>query len=1148
MKRFSEHYRIEQYLRNKSLKDFKSNVSKRDEDILSCFPVGLIIIGKEYVKYENKIEYINKYASKLFSLKENTNFKELMNKFSEFVKLKHNNENKSKKTLKDMILNYASFNCEIENFIPFESTYSKSIVLYIKMNEIDNKKYIVIDKYDKYIEERQYIEFNLIKTINYQYLHTLYHELNNPLNALLAISGEKEKEKNNQFYMSDISIDKKPIIINKKTIKQKKINNMSTYNFKKEKLSQIALSCNKLAINPDILEYKTKKKSYKENNDKDLNDKIPLLVNIIKIFIKNFILYLKTRSDNLLKLRNEFNIQNETSDIMNAVEVSEYERELTRHKSVKLNLEYIFELYFEKFQCLFKYKEIECETNFEKLRHLFVITDEFNFIYYIREIYTYLYYVVPKKEGFAFEYKEDHNNNTIKIIIRKWNEGDTSKITDEQFDNLFKDMKNKEKEKDNKSDMSQIIQTKEMTKEVLYSMSKKLNFSLEIIDYYENNEQNSNNNNNINNHIYLCITIPIQKKDLSEEEDDFKDEDINEMVQKDTSYLEDKLKRQFPACDTNEQKKSRKSSNSMNNDIISKDGKDFSESSIYIQKKEKMLKNNLKKQFLSSNKVSDKSVNEKSKKGTVLHNKSSNTFLNKCLKISDNRKSDKDLINKLIDNNHNNKRKSHNLLHLNYYSKSNIKNNNQKHNHRSYKNVLYKDITQKTENDSQKPKFSGVFTKINNLGLAEELAFNDLSISNIASDLNKSKRDDTTLNSKIITKNNNQEENKNINSLFKFEMSSKAHDSTNIKSSLKDMKNNGKYKTSYIIADAIEGKNKNINININNNNIINIINDNSLPKNNFINNIPFNNNNTENNTGGGRHLNLLNNKNNNNKNKTKNSLVTNTKIVSQKKSNLIKLPEIDKSNQKRFSQNVSPKINPKDCMTFFGEKKDNISKEKKTTLILNENISQNKKLFLEANKEIELTAQKNISTKTDNMANNVIISNSQLEEEDSESSDNSNEYIISEEKDLEEEEQIKCNCLDILIVDDEEFNVMASQKMMKNLGILTDAAYNGEECINLIKEKKNLNCSCNKNYYKIIFLDIVMPVLDGIKTAKKIQEMIDNKEINENTQIIFVSGNIDGKDLKDSLLKINCVKECLQKPVRIDKYQKILEKYYKNNN
>ena len=73
-----------------------------------------------------------------------------------------------------------------------------------------------------------------------------------------------------------------------------------------------------------------------------------------------------------------------------------------------------------------------------------------------------------------------------------------------------------------------------------------------------------------------------------------------------------------------------------------------------------------------------------------------------------------------------------------------------------------------------------------------------------------------------------------------------------------------------------------------------------------------------------------------------------------------------------------------------------------------------------------------------------------------------------------------------------------------------------------------------------------MPVLDGIKTAKKIQEMIDNKEINENIQIIFVSGNIDGDELKKSLLQINCVKECLQKPVKIDKYQKILEKYLKN--
>ena len=121
---------------------------------------------------------------------------------------------------------------------------------------------------------------------------------------------------------------------------------------------------------------------------------------------------------------------------------------------------------------------------------------------------------------------------------------------------------------------------------------------------------------------------------------------------------------------------------------------------------------------------------------------------------------------------------------------------------------------------------------------------------------------------------------------------------------------------------------------------------------------------------------------------------------------------------------------------------------------------------------------------------------------------------------------------------------MASQKMLQKLGFESDAAYNGEECINLINEKLKLNCKCNCSYYKLIFLDIVMPVKDGIKTAKEIQDMIEKKIINNEPKIIFISGNIDGENIRNSLLEIKCVKECLQKPVNITKYQKIIEKYY----
>ena len=1073
--RFSEHNRIDQYLRNRSLQGIKSNSLKKNENILSLFPVGLIIIGKDLIKYEDKIEYINRYACKLFQLKDNPNVKELKEKMNEFIKLKHNSK-RSNKTLKDIIFNYTSFNLELENFVPFESTYSKSVILYIKINEIDNEKFIVIDKYDKYIEERRYIELNLIKTINYQYLHTLYHELNNPLNALLALSGE-----NGKIFSSEISnrrMEIKNSILPKKSTKlAKKIHNSTTMDGKKEKSLQISSSNNKIQINNEFLDYKSRRKSIGENAE--INNTIPLLVNIIKIFIKNFILYLKTRGDNLLMLKNEFDIRNETSDIMNAVEVSEYEKELTRHKSVKINLEYIFSLYLDKFHCLFKYKEIEFETHFEKLRNLYVTTDEFNFIYYIRQIYTYLYYIVPKKEGFIFEYIEE--NESIKIIIKKKN-NDLSTIW--QNESSPKDNRNNSKEK---NDMTQIIQTKEMTKEVLYSMSKKLNFVLEICDIDISEA-------NINNNIYLSITIPVQKKDKSEEDDEFKDEDINEMIQKDTILLDDKLKRQLPINENSEKNKSQQSNNNLTTDLLNK-SKDNSESSLYI-KKDKHLKAYADKALTrhSVNNSNDINKNIGNPKIIISSAKTKGTFLNKCLKINES--------NKNISHHH--RGKSDNFLKI-YTVKPQVRN------HCSDKNVLYNDFSQKNDKDNNSQKLSGVFTRIDKFGFSQELDYNDMSISH-NSDKNQNNKKDKNLN--ILSKENPI---KSFNSLINLDINTRSKDSTNLKST-QDFKNS-RIKSSYLITDALERENNNINININNNNIINIISENCSPKNKSVNNLAYN----------------------TKENKRKFLGLDNQPNL--KQSNY-KLSSVNKNENNKLSQKKTSTFNCKDCMTFFiSEKKENVSKEKKT--LLNENINENETLFLEANKERELYLknidQKNLISNTENN----IIQNSQYEEEEDEFEENEeyNEYNISQEK----ESKNACNCLDILIVDDEEFNVMASKKMLNNLGYESEAAYNGQECIDLIKEKQKLNCSCNKNFYKLIFLDIVMPVLDGINTAKKIQEMIDKKEINENVKIVFISGNIDGNELKESLLKINCVKECLQKPVRIDKYQKILEKYYKDN-
>ena len=645
-----------------------------------------------------------------------------------------------------------------------------------------------------------------------------------------------------------------------------------------------------------------------------------------------------------------------------------------------------------------------------------------------------------------------------------------------------------------------------MTKEVLYSMSKRLNFVLDIIDKdKENYDKNSN--------IYLTITMPIYQKDKAEEDDEFKDEEISEMVQKDAFLLEDKLKRPVQNFWTNDT-----STNHMVYLEKSAEDKKDSDSFLSFPKRDTNQKKHSSNYMKHKNIVSEKNLNcynENTKKATLSNNKSNDNnsnFLNKCLKNSDIKNIEKE-------NKDRGKIRNENLLKLDDVKPTVI--------HRSDKNVFYSHLSKNSANESKSNMLSGVFTKINNFGCSEALNYNDISISNYT-DNNQSN------NQEVIMKNNNQ--NALLNS-SKFKLDSTTQNSTNLKSNIQGAKTSKIPNNSYIISNVInpENKGKNINININNNNIINIINnDNNINQFNLkdlkkqdlvsLMNKKNEENEDENDKGGGEE-----------EKKNIYKSITNNKI------NV--LPEIENMKQKRFSHNVSPQMNhanPKDCMTFYSnEKKDNVSKDKKT--IFNDNIKEDGHLFEEANKERKLCLNK--IKKNNCVLNSELPPSSQFEEEELEEGE---EYEENEDLNkLEGEEEFDCNCSDILIVDDEKFNVMASQRMIKNIGYQTDAAYDGEECINLIKEKQNLNCKCNRNHYKLIFLDIVMPVLDGISTAKKVQEMITNKEIDDDIKIVFVSGNIDGEELKNSLLQIECVKDCLQKPVGIDKYRKILEKYYK---
>ena len=137
----------------------------------------------------------------------------------------------------------------------------------------------------------------------------------------------------------------------------------------------------------------------------------------------------------------------------------------------------------------------------------------------------------------------------------------------------------------------------------------------------------------------------------------------------------------------------------------------------------------------------------------------------------------------------------------------------------------------------------------------------------------------------------------------------------------------------------------------------------------------------------------------------------------------------------------------------------------------------------------------------------------------------------------------KCLCKDVMIVDDEQFNLSCLSNNLKKINILCDSCNDGEECLNLIKKKIEKKCSCQKSNYKLILLDVVMPKINGIDTMKNIQKLVDDKKIN-NLNIIFISASVDKKIIFDLQKNFTVIKDFLSKPVKLSKIKDIVKRYY----
>jgi len=117
----------------------------------------------------------------------------------------------------------------------------------------------------------------------------------------------------------------------------------------------------------------------------------------------------------------------------------------------------------------------------------------------------------------------------------------------------------------------------------------------------------------------------------------------------------------------------------------------------------------------------------------------------------------------------------------------------------------------------------------------------------------------------------------------------------------------------------------------------------------------------------------------------------------------------------------------------------------------------------------------------------------------------------------------------ILIVDDNEMNLKVVTGLLKQTKIRIDTASSGSECLALIRE----------NFYNAIFLDHMMPDMDGNETLHKMKQQEDN--MCKGIPVIILTANaIAGA--REKYLE-NGFDDYLSKPIDAQKFEKMLIKY-----
>lgn len=118
----------------------------------------------------------------------------------------------------------------------------------------------------------------------------------------------------------------------------------------------------------------------------------------------------------------------------------------------------------------------------------------------------------------------------------------------------------------------------------------------------------------------------------------------------------------------------------------------------------------------------------------------------------------------------------------------------------------------------------------------------------------------------------------------------------------------------------------------------------------------------------------------------------------------------------------------------------------------------------------------------------------------------------------------------ILVVEDNELNMEIICTILENYGIKTEQAVNGKEAVRRMEESV-------PGYYDMIFMDIMMPEMDGLEATRTIRNL--DREDCKKIPIYAMSANAFDEDVKRSLA--SGMNGHLSKPVNLQVLEKTLQ-------